>query len=66
MKGEGKYTELQVVEQLQRKADIRISGNNVMIMSGDRAKGDIGIKSRGKIDFLVNHCGYFYTFVKAF
>ena len=66
MKGKGKYNEYEVVEQLQEKHDIRIQGNNIFCLRGQAAKCDVGIKSRGKIDFLVNYCGYFFTFVSKF
>lgn len=61
-----KYREFEVRDQLQRKHDIRIQGNNILCLKGKSAKGDVGIKSKGKIDFLVNYCGYFFTFVSAF
>ena len=66
MKGKGKYDESTVVSQLQQKHDIRIQGNNIFCLRGSEAKCDVGIKSRGKIDFLVNFCGYFFTFVNSF
>lgn len=57
---ESKYDEEQVVKQLSQKHDVRIDRNQGVITAllMPWAKGDLGIKSKGKIDFLVNHRGY--------
>jgi hypothetical protein len=54
------YDEEQVVRQLNKLHDvfIELGSGNIMLLFGNKAKGDVGIKSRGKIDFLVNFRGY--------
>lgn len=61
-----KYDEATVVKQLQKKHDIQIKGNVISVLSGNSAKGDIGIHSKGKIDFLTKYRGYFFTFTSKF
>ena len=46
------YQEGTVVAQLREKNDIQITGNEIQILTGATQKSDIGIKSKGKIDFL--------------
>lgn len=60
MKKHKNYQEDQIVRQLRKKADINIPADTkyVELLFGSGAKGDIGIKSKGKIDFLRKHCGY--------
>lgn len=55
-----KYDEDQVVRQLNLKQDIRIDSQQgvITILMMPHAKCDIGIKSKGKIDFLVHHRNY--------
>lgn len=60
------YSEYEVVDQLNKKADIRITGSTIQILYGNASKGDVGIKSKGKIDFLIHYCGYRKTYVKKF
>lgn len=60
------YNEHQVVMELGRKADLRIQGRQIQHLNGTSSKGDVGIKSKGKIDFLVRYCGYSHYFVKSF
>jgi hypothetical protein len=60
------YSEASVVDQLDRKADIRIQGKDIQIQYGESSRGDVGIKAKGKIDFLVNYCGYHKREVKKF
>jgi hypothetical protein len=52
------YNEFQVVNILSRKSDITFNNRTIHINRSSNAKGDIGIKSKGKIDYLVNFCGY--------
>ena len=58
------YVEHEVIAQLQRKQDLHIivEGTSKRIVENrpPESKGDVGIKSRGKISFLVNYCGFFY------
>lgn len=55
------YVEHEVVRQLNKKSDITIVGKQIKELS--KGKGDVGIRSRGKIDFLVKYCGYVHFFV---
>lgn len=60
------YIESEVVRSLSKKSDISvIQGQKQVIETwGPTAKGDVGIKSKGKITFLVNYCGYTHIFKK--
>jgi len=62
------YQEESVVNQLNQKSDILIPRDRKMIyiLFGTQAKGDVGIKSRGKIDFLHTYHGYVKTWVTSF
>lgn len=62
------YDEQRVVDQLNRKHDLFIprGRKNIFMLFGSSAKGDIGIKSKGKIDFLHKYHGYIPTWVTAF
>ncbi len=58
------YLEDKVVDQLSKKLDLRIQNGHIMeLIDG---KGDVGIHSRGKIDFLVKYCGYVHMWVDEF
>lgn len=61
------YIESEVVRSLSKKSDISISQGQKQIVEnwGPSAKGDVGIKSKGKINFLVNYCGYVHSFKKS-
>lgn len=67
------YQEHEVVAQLRRKADLDIDGKIIRELrrfaeekDSHPAKGDVGIKSKGKIDFLVKYCGYTHYYVNKF
>lgn len=60
------YVEHQVIAELDRKADLRVVGKQIQEITGDRAKGDVGNGTKGKIDFLVKYCGYTHFYVKDF
>lgn len=60
------YVEHEVVASLKKKHDIQISNKNVMVLVGSNAKNDIGIMSKGKIDFLQKYCGYSVITVRKF
>lgn len=66
------YNEQDVVYQLNRKHDIRIYGKQILELKrfpgegGTSAKGDVGIKSRGKIDFLCGYMQYTHFYVDFF
>jgi len=58
------YTERDVIDALNRKVDLRVQNGQIReLISG---KGDVGIKSRGKIDFLVNYLDYVHFYVEKF
>lgn len=60
------YVEHEVVAQLKKKHDIQISNGVISILTGNAAKNDIGIRSKGKIDFLRKYCKYAVATVRKF
>jgi len=62
------YDEATVIKQLSAKHDIRINVQNgvINILREGYGKSDIGIKSKGKIDFLTNFKGYTTFFTTKF
>jgi len=58
------YEEQKVVKDLQKKHDLDINGKQIRELRD--GKGDVGIKSRGKIDFLIKYCGYVHFMVIKF
>jgi len=65
------YNEDEVLKSLRKKNDCRISGQTIMILSDEifsreqginipnlRKIGDLGNSTYGRIDYLVNYCGY--------
>lgn len=62
------YNEETVVSQLNQKSDILIprDSKRIYILFGNQARGDVGIKSRGKIDFLHKYHGYITLWVTSF
>jgi len=65
MKTHRNYVEHEVVNQLKKKNDLRIVNKTIKILN-QNGKGDIGIRSKGKIDFLTKYCGYQKSFVSSF
>ena len=63
-----KYDEIQVVKALNQKHDCRVNSahKKIEIIKDPHGKGDLGNKSKGKIDFLLNYCGYQRSFVSSF
>jgi len=61
-----KYEESKVVRALQAKRSLEIQGSKKLIIEtfGHKDPSDVGIKSRGKISFLVNYCGYTHIWHK--
>lgn len=53
-----KHTVDEVLISLSRKKSIKITGNEIQILVGDKSNNDLGNGSWGKIDFLCNHNGY--------
>lgn len=62
------YDEHRVILQLNQKNDIIVKAidSTVNVLTGTKHKGDIGIKSKGKTDFLVKYCGYRLVFTRSF
>jgi hypothetical protein len=58
------YTENGVLDDLKRKADLRVSGKYVYQLRD--GKGDVGNGTKGKIHFLVKYCGYIHLMVNEF
>ena len=60
----GKYDEMSVVRALSKNPDVsvvnRSGGKCIEIVKNSQYCGN---GTWGKIDFLVNHCGYYYTFI---
>lgn len=55
-----KYDEASVVRILKKNKGVRVNSNNVIeVLTTSPA---VGIGTWGKIDYLVNYCGYFVTF----
>lgn len=61
-----KFEETKVVIDLNKKADLRVEGGQIKEMLPPHSKGDVGIKSRGKIDFLIKYKNYTYMYVSKF
>jgi len=68
-----KHNEDEVLLQLRKKNDVRVTQDGfVLVLNGKSTKGqfqkqnDLGNRSWGKIDFLVNHRGYKLLFTSEF
>ena len=65
-----KHNEDEVLFRLRQKNDVKvIASEKVIYLLNDLSKkkqNDLGNSSWGKIDFLVNHCGYRKYFVSDF
>jgi hypothetical protein len=58
------YDEEDAVNSLKKKYDIRIAGKKIQHLKD--GKGDVGIGSRGKIDFLTKYKFYTHVWVSEF
>jgi len=60
----------EVLRSLGNKQDCRIDGTDILVLNGKGKKQpkqhDLGNGSWGKIDYLVNYCGYRQYFVAEF
>ena len=62
----------EVLRALAKKHDCRIVGNVIQVLNGKsieakyQLSNDLGNGSWGKIDFLVNHCGFRQMYVVIF
>ena len=61
-----------VIESLRKKTDCIVSSNSIKVNMGITRRGakqkkdDLGIKSWGKIDYLVNHMGFHLEMLPEF
>lgn len=62
------YNEDTVVAQLNKKADLNVNQQTRTIqeLEPPYSRRDVGIKSRGKIDFLCGYKDYSHFYVKKF
>lgn len=61
------YQEHEVIKSLSQKRDLilNVGTKNIQMFYGIRSVGDVGIKSKGKIDFLTKYCGWTRTYVNT-
>lgn len=58
------YQENEVIKSLNEKNDLFVNqGQKLIFTLVESPKGDIGIKTKGKISYLVNYLGYWRTYV---
>lgn len=57
------YDEVSVVRVISRKSSVSVD-TFVKVIQVLKDTVDVGIGTWGKIDYLCNHCGYRYIFVK--
>jgi hypothetical protein len=60
------YEEQKVVDQLKRNPDLDIQGKVIRELTRENSKGTVGIKTKGKLDFLSRNHGYVHYFVDKF
>ena len=62
-----KHTEDKAVKSLSQKHDLEVNASQKRIVElwGQKARRDVGNGSRGKIDFLINYCGYTHTWLNC-
>ena len=59
-----KYDEMSVVRALSKNPDVKIiNRGNIKVVEVVKNSQYCGNTTWGKIDFLVNHCGYHYCFI---
>lgn len=60
----GKYDEMSVVRALSKNPDVKISNRgNLKVVEIVKGSQYCGNGTLGKIDFLINHCGYTRCFI---
>lgn len=57
-----KYDELRALRDVQQKGVHVINDGKAKELDTTRAKEVLGIKTLGKIDFLMNYCGFRVTY----
>lgn len=55
-KRKGNYDEVYATRSLLTKKGVSVDGVNKIVAIGSAA--EFGIRIKGKLDYLVNHCGY--------
>lgn len=62
------YSLEKVLSSLSKKRDIQIANKQIFVLSNKAVNKsyDLGSKSWGKIDYLVNHCNYKFSFIDSF
>lgn len=62
------YTEDEIIREISQKHDIRIPRHikKIFCLHGPRSKGDIGTKTKGKMNYLVKHHDYSIVWVEEF
>jgi len=55
-----------VLYELRKKSDIRVNGFQIQELKREKSKGDVGIKTKGKIDFLCKYHNFTHIFVSEF
>ncbi len=60
------WVESDIVSRLNKKNDIRIVGRTIYHLYGSKSRGDVGIGSKGKLDFLTKYCSYALVWVDEF
>jgi hypothetical protein len=67
-KKQGKYRENEVISNLNRKNDCKANSGIIAILDKKSPfrVNDLGNGSWGKIDYMVNHCGYKIVNVSQF
>lgn len=60
----GKYDEMSVVRALSKNPDVKITNHgNLKVVEVVKHSQYCGNTTWGKIDFLINHCGYTQCFI---
>lgn len=59
------YNEYEVVKSLSKKNDLFIDTRKRVVYHLKEGKGDVGVGSKGKIDYLCNYQDYHEIFVTA-
>lgn len=60
------WKESDIANRLSKKNDVRIMGRTIYCLHGSKARCDLGIGNKGKIDFLTKYCNYTLIFVDEF
>lgn len=63
-----KHTVSEAIRRLNTKQDCKVTGDTILVLSDHNQNKvfDLGNKSWGRIDFLVNYCGFRKFFFDKF